>query len=105
MALDDKVRKDLSPDVFVPKAGTPGLAALEDTLAKVHAAHDVRQKLNKARRAKRIGKGTLLAQADAALKADIINKAEHKLIKAAADAVDDVVQVDSFSPADYKKRG
>lgn len=97
------VRERLAGDIFIPHAKEEGLGKLEATLAKAHAAAGVRRKLTGALKAGVLKKAPPVALAEAGVKAGVITAAEHKVLVAAAAAQDDFVQVDYFSPEDYKK--
>lgn len=96
------VREVLSGDIYLPDAREEGLGKLEATLAKVRAAAPLKKKLLVALKDGLIKKAPPMALAEAAMKAGVITFAEHKLLVAAVAAQDDFVQVDYFTPEDYK---
>jgi acyl-CoA dehydrogenase len=97
------VREKLAGDIYVPEATEDGIGKLEATLAKVRLATPIKKKLMTALKDGTLKKAPPVALAEAALKAGIINAKEHKLLANAAAAQDDFVQVDYYSPEDYKK--
>ncbi|MAI08115.1 MAG: acyl-CoA dehydrogenase [Magnetococcales bacterium] len=98
-----EIREMVSDGVFVPKAKVPGLGALESAYEKTLAAADARHKLVEARRTGKLDKGSVLEMAKLAKKEGIISDDELKLIKAAEKAKLDVIQVNEYTPEEYKE--
>ncbi|PZP39862.1 MAG: acyl-CoA dehydrogenase [Pseudomonas fluorescens] len=96
------VREGLSNDIYIPAPDEDGLGKLEATYAKVLAAAPVRKTIAAAVKDKVLAKGTPFVMADAALKAKVITAKEHKILRDALLAQNDVVQVDFYAPEVYK---
>ncbi len=99
----NEIRELLTKDAFVPKATKEGLGKLEAAYKKVVDAKDARKKLNLARR-KGIKKDTIENMAMAAEKQKLISKADLKKLLDAEKLRNDVVQVDEYERAEYKKQ-
>ncbi len=89
-------RESLSPHLYIPAPGEPGLGALEANLAHVVAAKPVVKKLKAAMRAKTIPRGRVAGSIEAALEAGVINGEEGDLLRKAEEARWDAIQVDAF---------
>ncbi|MBI1363999.1 MAG: acyl-CoA dehydrogenase [Proteobacteria bacterium] len=98
------IRDALTPDVYVPEATDPALGRLEDTYRKVVATRDIRKKLDKARREKKIAKQALPHMAEAAHKLGILTQTERDTLLLAEAAREDTIQVDSFDPKQFLKQ-
>jgi acyl-CoA dehydrogenase len=100
--LDDPAARDaLTRDIYRPPAEEPGLGRLEAALVKAVAALAVEAKLRAAVRAGEIDHAPGEDLADRALEAGIIDADERKRIHDAAEAREEVIQVDAFAPAEY----
>ncbi len=102
--LDDDgiVREMLSREIYIPHASSPGFGALEHALDLITTAGPAIAKVKNARKKGEIEKAPMLEMAIAARAGEIISDGELGAIKAAEEARDDVVQVDSFAPDVYK---
>ncbi|MBL25821.1 MAG: acyl-CoA dehydrogenase [Rhodospirillaceae bacterium] len=97
------VREHLTRDIYVPDDSEDALGRLEATLAKVVETIPIENKLKDAIKSGALDKVEDDALADAALDLEIITKTEHAAMRAAADARTDLIQVDSFEPAEFKE--
>ncbi|MFQ5764632.1 MAG: acyl-CoA dehydrogenase [Rhodospirillales bacterium] len=96
-----ETRLKLTADIYVPDGSEDGLGRLEDALAKVAAAADVRQMMRDAARA-----GTLEPEpedtlAERALAQGLISAEDRRHYDEAEAARDAVIQVDAFDPETY----
>ena len=91
-------RERLTRDIYIPAGDEPGLGFLENTLAKIVAAHPVEQKMRAAVKAGRIPRGSRLKRVEAALAAQVITDTEATLVRDAETARIEAVQVDAFEP-------
>ncbi len=101
---DGEARRALSADIHIPNPDEPGLGRMEAALAAVMAAAEDRKSVIAAVRRGDLAKASEDALADAALKAGIVDAQAHARLKAAAEARDDIIQVDSFDPQVYMKQ-
>ncbi len=93
------LRAALSTHVHVPPASEPGLGELEAALAAVVAAAPAREKLQRAQRAKTLSRHAAGEELlSAALQQGVLAPGEAELLRAAARARDEAIQVDSFEP-------
>ncbi len=100
--LDDPEARDaLTRDIYRPPAEEPGLGRLEAALAKAVAALAVEVKIREALRAGDLDRAPGDVLADHALEAGVIDADERKCIQDAAQARDEVIQVDAFEAKDY----
>ena len=97
-------RERLTRDIFVPRAGTPGLGTLEEALAKTVAARPVEEKLKDAVRRGRIARASGESFLASGIAAGIITPEEARLWDAAVAARREAIQVDSF-PGEALTRG
>lgn len=97
-----EARLALTPDVTTPKAGTPGLAALENALALTVASQKTRDKLRDAVKAGTLARASELDLVAPALAKKVITDDEARALRAAAEARDDAIQVDAFEPDAYR---
>ncbi len=98
------VRDRLAEDMYIPSDPREALGRMERAFGLVSEAAPVLEKIRQAARAGRLPKGapdTLLA---AATEAGVIDAREAALVREAAAAREDAIQVDSFSPAEYERR-
>ncbi len=86
----------LTPDVYLPPRGGPGLAQLEHALELTVACHKTREKLRDAVKAGTLARGTELDLIDPALAKKILSPEEARALREAAAAREEAVQVDSF---------
>ncbi len=95
-----ELRVALTPHVHLPPPGEPGLGELEAALAAVVAAAPVREKLQRAQRAKslprRSGGEELYSEA---LKQGVIVPLEAELVRTAERLREAAIQVDAFEPS------
>jgi acyl-CoA dehydrogenase len=99
--LDDPEARDaLTRDIYRPPADEPGLGHLEAALRKAVAALAVEAKLREAVRSGDLDHSPGEELADRALEAGIIDAEERRRIDDAAEARDEVIQVDAFEPGE-----
>jgi acyl-CoA dehydrogenase len=97
--LDDgEGRERLTPDVFLPPPGEPGLGALEAALDLVVKAAPAEAKIRAAVRARALPRRPDATLPERALEAGIISAVERGRIAAARAARTAAIQVDSFDP-------
>ena len=101
---DQKLRARLTPHVFLPGEGKAGLGALEAAYDKALQALAARDKVTEARRRGEVDRDLPLRMAAQARERAVISATEYELIEEAERAMDDVIQVDHFSPQEYKLR-
>ena len=94
-----QAREHLTTGIYVPEATELGLGALEEALAKVVRAQPVRKKLREATKAGILQPGHELDRLDAAVTAKVLSAEEAELLRAASEARDEAIQVDSFPHA------
>jgi acyl-CoA dehydrogenase len=96
-----EARAGITQDIYIPPQDEPGLGRLEAALAKAVDALAVETKIRDAVRAGRLEKapGDLLL--NNALAAGVITTGERDKVIAADEIRDEVIQVDSFSPAEF----
>ena len=99
---DREARLRLTDDIFVPPVDELGLGRLEAALDKAVNALPIETKLRDALRSGQIEHAPGVMLDDAALAQGVITEAEHERLAAARAARDEVIQVDTFSPAEYK---
>jgi acyl-CoA dehydrogenase len=102
--LDDReTRAKLTGDIFIPPRDQHGLGRLEDAYEKAMAARDFERKLRES-----IKSGVIPAPGrngdalSAAVAKGVLTEAEAQVVKAAAVARLDVVQVDSFDQETFR---
>ncbi len=101
--LEDREARDvLTRDIFIPPPDEPGLGRLEAALDKAVRAIPIETKLRDAVRKGKIDRAPGHMLDDIGLAAGIISKAEYDLLNEARDARDEVIQVDAFSPEEYR---
>ena len=101
---DHEARRCLTSDIYIPGADEPGLGKLEVALGKATAALPVEAKLRHAIRAGRLSKGKSGRQLEDAVAVGVITATERAQMLAADEIRDEVIQVDSFSPAAYQEQ-
>ncbi len=102
--LDDPgTREHLTAGIFIPPVDELGLGRLEAALAKAIEALPVERKLRSAVRAGVIERAPGEAMAEAGLAAGVISPAELEALRAADAAREEVIQVDTFDAAEYRK--
>ena len=101
--LEDRVaRRSLTTDIYLPRGDDPGLGALEAALDAAVAALPVETKLRDAVRAGSIDRAPGHMLDDIGLAAGAISRDEYDRLNAARACRDEVIQVDSFSPEEYR---
>lgn len=100
---DREARLHLTEDIFVPPADEIGLGRLEAALDKAVRAIPIETKVRDAVRCGRLEHAPGVMLDDAALAQGIIDEAEHELLNEAREAREEVIQVDTFSAAEYKE--
>ena len=98
---DDRAR--LTADIFVPGPDEAGLGRLEEALDRAVAAIHVETKLRDAVRAGTLDRAPGLALAENGLASGIINAEEFEILADADDARSEAIQVDSFTPNQYRQ--
>lgn len=101
---EQDLRKRLTRDVYVPGPQFPGLGALEAAYDKALLALEARRKIVEARRSGTVEKDLPLRMAEQAREQQVISAEEYALIADAEQAMDDVIQVDDFTPVEYRQR-
>ncbi len=101
---ESKARDHLTTNVYVPKDNKEGMGMLEATYDKVVAAMAARKKLTLAVRKQFVQKGSMEDMVTDARKDNILTVTEARLIMEADKARDDLVQVNDFTPKEYKNR-
>ncbi|MBX3697336.1 MAG: acyl-CoA dehydrogenase [Dokdonella sp.] len=99
---DREARKTLTEDVFVPAGDQPGLGRLEAALDKAVAALPIETKLRDAVRAGKLDRAPGHMLDDTGLAAGIITREEYDRLNEARDLRDEVIQVDAFSPEQFR---
>ncbi len=98
---DERCR--LTADIYVPDAEEDGLGRLEYALDRAVDALAVETKLRDAVRAGQLDRAPGPALAEAGLAANVISADEMQVLNNADEARDEVIRVDAFTPAQYKK--
>ena len=101
---DDDVLKDITSEIYIPEDGAPGLGMLEQAYHLARDVGSVRTKIKNAVRKGIIAKGHLPDMVASAKKEKVITAKEYAALLEAMAVCDDAIQVDSFTPAAYKKR-
>lgn len=96
--LNADIRADLTPSVFIPKADEKGMGALVHTAALMREVKPLRQAVADARRDGHISKDIPLEMAKAAREKGILSDSDLAKLEKAYAAMDDLVQVDDFTP-------
>lgn len=99
-----EVRDRLTQGIYLPKKADEQMARLDNALKLVIQSEVVESKIYKARRSGQLPKLKGAALVEAALEKSIITRQEADLMKQAADARWDAIQVDDFSQAEYLSR-
>lgn len=89
-------REHLTPSIFLPAPDEPGLGALDAALEAVLRAVPAREKLKQAQKSGEVARGSEATQVEEALAKGVLDEAEAVLIREAAAAREDVIQVDAF---------
>jgi acyl-CoA dehydrogenase len=97
-----EARTALSRDIYVPGKDDPGLGRLERALEMTVACEPLRKKLREAVKAKTLPRAEESELLDAAVAKAVITAEDAKKLREAAAARWDAVQVDEFTPAEYK---
>jgi acyl-CoA dehydrogenase len=101
--LEDRdARSALTRDIFIPPPHEPGLGRLEAALDKAVAAIPIETKLRDLVRAGKIDRAPGHMLDDLALAAGLITQAEFDQLNDARDARDEVIQVDAFTPEEFR---
>jgi len=98
-------RDRLTSGIYIPLETSESLGRLEHALRLAVQAEPVLQTLKAATRSGQLPKAQPLQLISAALAMGIITEAEAELLQAAESARNDVVQVDSFTLAEYLNQG
>jgi len=96
------IREMLSDRIFIPDAKDPALGLLEAAFDSTIATAEIRAKIAKGRRSGALAKSSLEHMANEAKEKKLITAKELKDIMAAEKLRDAAVQVNDFSPEDYK---
>jgi acyl-CoA dehydrogenase len=101
--LEDRdAREALTRDIFVPPHDEIGLGRLEGALDKAVRAIPIETKLRDAVRAGKLDRAPGHMLDDLGLAAGIITQAEYDQLNDARDARDEVIQVDAFTPEEFR---
>jgi acyl-CoA dehydrogenase len=98
------VRDRLAQDLFVPSDPREAVGRLERAFRLVSEAAPVLEKIRHASRAGRLARGAPEALLAAATEAAVIDAREAALVREAAAAREDAIQVDSFTIEEYQRR-
>jgi acyl-CoA dehydrogenase len=98
------VRDRLAENLYVPSDPGQALGRLENAFRLVTEALPALEKIKEASKASRIPKGNPETLVAAAVEAGVISAQEAALVRAAATAREDAIQVDSFTLAEYQRR-
>jgi acyl-CoA dehydrogenase len=98
------VRDRLADNLYVPSDPQQALGRLENAFRLVTQALPVLERIKEASKAARIPKGSPETLVPAALEAGVVSPDEAALVRAAAAAREDAIQVDSFTLAEYQRR-
>ena len=98
LMADEKTRQKMKSLCFVPKDGKDPVGRVEQAFQLVLQSLPLRKKLIEAMKKGKLAKSHWADAIDAAKKTDIITDAEIRQLKAAAKAVNEVIQVDEFPP-------
>ena len=104
MLENQDARNYLTRDIYIPTADEPGLAQLEKAYQLVVQSKPILQKLKSAIKARKLPKEPLLSILDEAVKQNIVTGDEAAQIRQTEELRFDVIQVDSFSAEDFRKR-
>jgi len=91
-------RLRLTSDIFIPPPDEPGLGFLEATLEKVVASAPAVQKLHAAMKERRLPRADWMTLGRLGPEEGILTEEEGHLVRAAAEARLDYIQVDAFPP-------
>ncbi|MCA9001036.1 MAG: acyl-CoA dehydrogenase, partial [Planctomycetes bacterium] len=97
-------REQLCADAHIPAKDRPGLGALHAGAARIQRLAPVRRKLAKAARNKVIPRGPELGHLVLAVQKGVLTEAEALMLREAIENMHDLIQVDSFGPAQYRDR-
>ncbi len=103
LQVPGELRDRLTAGVFLPADPAAALHRLENAFELCYRAERVARKVKKAIRAKRLPKAPPIELVPQAVAEGILDAAEADLLRAAAVAREDVVQVDSFSLDEYRR--
>src|SRR5262249_12072019 len=98
------VRDRLADNLYVPNDPEQALGRLEKAFRLVTEAGPVLDRIKEAAKASRIPKGSPETLTAAAVETGVISAQEAALVRAAAAAREDAIQVDSFTLAEYQRR-
>lgn len=98
-------RDRLTRDIFISYDPADPTGLLEDTLKKVEAAEEAETKLIKAIRKDVVTRRLDRDVIDDAVEAGVLTPEEAKLVRAADEATDKVIQVDDFAPDALRREG
>jgi acyl-CoA dehydrogenase len=99
------VRDRLTAGIFLPSGPNEALSRIERAFRLAAEAAPVLDRLRQASREGRLPKGAAEGLADQALTAGLIDAPQAALVREAAAARQDAIQVDVFSEAEYLRRG
>jgi acyl-CoA dehydrogenase len=101
--LEDRdARISLTADIYLPPPDEPGLGRLEAALREAVGARSVETKIRDAVRAGRLDKAPGDILLEAGLASGIITREEYEQVRQAQAVRDEVIQVDAFSPEEFR---
>lgn len=100
---DSPARNRLVDGIFMPKGASEQAVRYEDAMRLVLKAEEIESKVYKARKAGTLPRVKGAALMDAAKEKGVITAEEHGTLKKASDARWDAIQVDDFTPEQYKE--
>jgi acyl-CoA dehydrogenase len=98
-------RDRLTAGIFLPSGPNEALARVERAFRLAAEAAPILERLRQASRDGRLPKGATESLLDQALAAGLVDAPEAALVREAAAARQDAIQVDAFSEAEYLRRG
>ena len=99
---DHSTRRDITSDIFIPASDEVGLGRLEAALKEATVALSIETKIRDAIRAGKIDKASGDVLLERAIEKDIITREERDQVLQAQRIRDEVIQVDAFTPDDFR---
>lgn len=104
MMSGGEVRDRLTAGIYIPKSVDEQLGRLENAMKLVHQSALIEKKMHKARKSGQIPRVKGPALLEKAREANVISADEYDLVKKAAEARWDAIQVDDFTEEQYLNR-
>ncbi len=99
-----EVRDRLTEGIYIPKDTTQQLGRLENAMKLVHASAVIEKKMAKARKSGQLPRLKGAALLEKAKELNVVSPEEYELVKKAAEARWDAIQVDDFTEEEYLNR-